>query len=203
MHFRTRRILPAIVVIGAIAAGGAAYTAGSGFNTVPTESYAGTSISGETASNLYFQTSGDGSTILGVTFNLLPANGEDYTKSDEYQIQAGFGQSNDEGTPSGLQASTPTAANPSPTSTCTPAAKITAVVGDSGAVGSYPVSCTFTPPIQMSNTDIATPDLTTHPDAPVNPNPVPSAFTTGDHGSAALSGADQFNILVTTIGPIN
>ena len=92
MRFKTRRILPAIVVIGAIAAGGAAYTAGSGFGSVPTAGYSGTAIQGPVASNLQFDYSQDGSLIQGATFNLVAPNATDaYTDATKYDIQAGFG----------------------------------------------------------------------------------------------------------------
>ena len=92
MRFKNRRALAAVAVIGAIAAGGAADTAGSGFATVPAASYSGTTIQGATASALSFEYSNDGTLITKADVVL---NG-DYTIAglgvgSPYTIKAGFG----------------------------------------------------------------------------------------------------------------
>jgi hypothetical protein len=205
MRFTTRRTLAAVAVIGAVAAGGAAYTAGSGFGSVPTSSYAGTTIAGAATSALTFDYSNDGSHILAANFTLTPANFTDnYADGATYEIQAGFGiDSSPDGNPgeTGLQASTDTANDP--TNPCV----ATAVPATGPVTNLNPntttVTCSFASPgIVVSDTNDTAPvdndaasglsDSTT--------NPVPSG-STGHNPANTLTGADQFNVLVTTIAP--
>lgn len=69
MKGKKKRLIAAIAVIGALAAGGAAYTAS---NTIP-DSVAGfgsDTISGATASNIHYVLSADGTTITEVDLTL-------------------------------------------------------------------------------------------------------------------------------------
>ena len=180
MHFKTRRILPAIVVIGAIAAGGAAYTAGSGFGSVPTAGYSGTAIQGPTSSGLSFTYSKDGAYIQGATFTLAAPNvADDYTDATTYDIQAGFGVHPSGTGVSGLAASNQNAAA---------ANECTVTVG---TPPTFAVSCDYA---GASGTGgIPTGDTT--------PAAVGASETNGV--GPVNTGADQFNVLVTTINPTN
>lgn len=62
MHGKTRRIVAAVAVVGAVAAGGSAFTAS---NTVPASvaGYDTSTISGATATALTYTLSADGATI--------------------------------------------------------------------------------------------------------------------------------------------
>jgi hypothetical protein len=66
MHRKPRSILLALVVVGALAAGGAAFTAG---NTIPdtTMGFGTSNITGATATSLTYTRSADGSTITAAT----------------------------------------------------------------------------------------------------------------------------------------
>ena len=176
MRFKTRRILPAIVVIGAIAAGGAAYTAGSGFGSVPTASYAGTTINGAAATGLVFTYSKDGSLIQTATFTLAAPNGDDYTASTTYDIQAGFDTADTSASAgpgaSALQASNQ---NTAALNKCTAAA---------GTSPDYTVVCDYTGGTGIGGIPVG--------DTTPNPGHDPNTTLAG-------SGADQFNVLVTTI----
>ncbi len=205
----TRRTLSAVVVIGAIAAGGAAYTAGSGFGSVPTSSYSGTTIAGAATSLLTFNYSNDGTHILKAEFTLTPANGTDnYADEATYEIQAGFGFDSTLDNTIGataLQASTlndplnlTNGTHPNGLGAyCQP----TAVTGSAPPVGSTTtVVCWFTPPgILVSNTNDIAPagdnDQASGLGDQTN-NPIPTGA-----GDNPLQGADQFNVLVTTIIP--
>lgn len=200
MHFKTRRVIASVVVIGAVAAGGAAYTAGSGFGSVPTSSYAGTTIAGAATSALTFNYSDDGSHILKANFTLTPANGTDnYADGTTYEIQAGFGvDASLDGTPgdTGLQASTLGGiADSNPCVATADPATGTATVENPNTTT---VICSFAPPgIVVSDTDDTNPvdnDTSTSADSTTNPKP---AGTSGD----GYAGADQFNVLVTTRAP--
>ncbi len=204
MHFRTRRIIASVAVIGAVAAGGAAYTAGSGFGSVPTSSYAGTTIAGAATSALTFNYSNDGSHILAANFTLTPNNGTDnYADGTIYEIQAGFGvDSSEDGSPgeTGLQASTVNEVDP-----CVATATL-AATPSLDTPNTTAVTCTFAAPgIVVSDTDDTAPVDNDHlatgsdhtkgiGDSTTNPKP---AGTSGD----GYAGADQFNVLVTTIAP--
>jgi hypothetical protein len=118
MQRRTRRIIGAVALIAALAAGGAAFTAG---NTLPdqTQSYSSAHITGADASALAFTYSGDGSKVTGATVSLLgdvSATGLD----QPYVIKAGF----TDGTPGDALGTT-----------CTTG---------TFASGSTPVTCDFT-----------------------------------------------------------
>jgi hypothetical protein len=180
MHFKTRRIIASVAVIGAVAAGGAAYTAGSGFGSIPTASYSGTSIGGAQATDLTFNYSNDGSHILKAQFVLTPKNGtDDYTDESTYEIQAGFGtDASMNGTPgaTGLQASTLN--DPANTTNGTTPAGNTYCVPSAGTAPATDVTCSFAAP------------------------GVPVAISTdGSTDVSPLTAADQFNVLVTTIQP--
>ena len=70
---------------------GAAYTAGSGFGSVPTAGYSGTAIQGPQSSNLSFTYSGDGTLIKTANFTLVAPNTADlYAVPAQFTIQAGF-----------------------------------------------------------------------------------------------------------------
>jgi hypothetical protein len=66
MHRKPRTILLGLVVVGALAAGGAAFTAG---NTIPdtTMGFGTSHITGATATSLTYTRSADGSTITAAT----------------------------------------------------------------------------------------------------------------------------------------
>jgi len=181
----TRRTLSAVVVIGAVAAGGAAYTAGSGFGSQPTASYAGTIIEGAQATSLQFQYSNDGSVITEADLILVG----DYSQTSlnqgaPYTIRAGFGADTTGNTldPDLLNSlctattyySPVTAPDPLPT---LDGGLITVPSGDTG------VSCPFTQTVSDNLDSTVTPHTTS-----------PSSTPNG-------GGADQFNLLVTSTGP--
>ena len=73
MHRISRRMVAVVVVIGALAAGGAAYT-----NTITdasapanTAGYAAVTVNGATLNDAKYTFSGDGTTITAVTFTFL------------------------------------------------------------------------------------------------------------------------------------
>ncbi len=88
MKRKSRRIVAALVLIGALAAGGAAFTAS---NTLPntTAGYGTSTITGATASKIAYTLSSDGLTITGATIDLHTATASDLTSG--YTVQAGFG----------------------------------------------------------------------------------------------------------------
>jgi hypothetical protein len=210
MHFKTRRIIASVVVIGAVAAGGAVYTAGSGFGNVPTSSYAGTTIAGAATSALTFNYSEDGSHILAANFTLTPANLTDnYADTATYEIQAGFGvDSSQDGTPgaTGLQAATSpfdvegnicvASGNLEVPATTSPVA---------AAISAFTtVTCSFASPgIPVSDTNDTipanndTPGVLSGHDSTTNPSQAAIAGVNLDNSG----GAHQFNVLVTTINP--
>lgn len=85
MRFKTPRIVASVAVIGAVAAGGAAFTAS---ETVPTNlaGYGTTTVSGATLNSLNYDLSADGTTIT--TANLVFA--QDLT-GDSVGISFGSG----------------------------------------------------------------------------------------------------------------
>jgi hypothetical protein len=96
MKRNKKRLVAAVAVIGALAAGGAAYTAS---NTIPdsTAGYGTSNITGATAQDMSYKLSADGQTITGATLvfkgdlwdgNVDPAN------PTAYSVQAGFGSDN-------------------------------------------------------------------------------------------------------------
>jgi hypothetical protein len=115
MQRRTRRIIGAVALIAALAAGAAAFTAG---NVIPdqTQSYSSAHITGANASSLAFTYSSDGSKVTGATVTLqgdVSATGPD----QPYVIKAGF----TDGTPADALGTTCTAgtyASPSTPVTC-------------------------------------------------------------------------------------
>lgn len=177
MRFKHRRALAAFALIGAVAAGGAAYTAGSGFGSQPASSYAAAVIQGVQATNLQFQYSQDGSVITEADmlvhgdYSLSSGN-----QGSPYTIKAGFGTG-----------ATGTTLSPALlTSTCTASAydainvgtmtgsgdPITVPAGDTG------ISCPFNQAVSNSI----------------------------DHGPGVVdpssgTGANQFNLLVTSTNP--
>lgn len=78
MRFKTTRIVAAIAVIGAVAAGGAAFTAGTGQPTTQAVGYGATTVTGGEITGITYQLSADGTTITTVTLttteDLLTAN---------------------------------------------------------------------------------------------------------------------------------
>ncbi len=96
MHFKTRRVIASVVVIGAVAAGGAAFTAG---NTIvpQTVSYSSGVIDGAQVVSLQYEYSSDGSHITSAAVTL--AGNESTSGPDApYVIEAGFtdGSTNNE-----------------------------------------------------------------------------------------------------------
>jgi hypothetical protein len=83
MQRRTKKIVAAVAVIGALAAGGAAFTAA---NTIPNSvaGYGTSNISGATATALKFTLSADGTTIVSAA---LTFTGDQSGQT----VQAGFG----------------------------------------------------------------------------------------------------------------
>jgi hypothetical protein len=69
MQRKTRRIIGAVALIGALAAGGAAFTAGNPLAD-QTQSYSSANITGAQASNLSFTYSADGSYVTSATVTL-------------------------------------------------------------------------------------------------------------------------------------
>lgn len=89
MHRISRKMVLALVVVGALVAGGAAYTnsiTGNG-TTTNTAGYDGISVSGAVLNDASYQFNNDGSQITGVTLtfqgNTLSTNGNDV-------VHAGF-----------------------------------------------------------------------------------------------------------------
>ena len=78
MRFKTTRIVAAIAVIGAVAAGGAAFTAGTGQPTTQAVGYGATTVTGGSVTGITYQLTADGTTINTVTLttteDLLTAN---------------------------------------------------------------------------------------------------------------------------------
>lgn len=88
MKSKTRKTIGAVALIGALAAGGAAFTAGNPLAD-QTQSYSSAHINGALASSLTFQYSADGSYVTQATVVL--AGNESSTGSDApYLIKAGF-----------------------------------------------------------------------------------------------------------------
>jgi hypothetical protein len=181
MRFTTRRTLAAVAVIGAVAAGSAAYTAGSGFGSQPTASYAGTIIEGVQATGLQFQYSNDGSVITEADMLLVG----DYSSAtanqgQPYTIRAGFGTDTTGTTLApGLLTSTCTATAFSAGSTNIHTSNGDVVPVPAGDTG---VSCPFAQLVSDNLDSIVTPNTTS-----------PSTALGG--------GADQFNLLVTSTNP--
>lgn len=77
MRFKTTRIVAAIAVIGAVAAGGAAFTDTTGQAAGSALGYGSTSVTGGTLTGISYQLSADGTTIdtatLSTTTDLLTA----------------------------------------------------------------------------------------------------------------------------------
>jgi hypothetical protein len=63
MHRFSRKMVLAVVVIGALAAGGAAFTANLDLGTGTTAGYGTVGITGATATNVHYTLSNDGTTI--------------------------------------------------------------------------------------------------------------------------------------------
>jgi hypothetical protein len=78
MRFKPTRIVAAIAVIGAVAAGGAAFTAGTGQPTTQAVGYGATSVTGGTVTGITYQLNSAGTDITSVTVattqDLLTAN---------------------------------------------------------------------------------------------------------------------------------
>jgi hypothetical protein len=104
MHRISRRMVAALVVIGAIAAGGAAFTAA---NVVPlsTAGYGSSTVSGATATDIVYGLSADGTQINTATITFTGDLSHD-------TVQAGFE------TDSLTTCSAPVFASGSSTSTC-------------------------------------------------------------------------------------
>ena len=92
MHRISRRMVAVLVVVGALAAGGAAYT-----NTITdasapanTAGYAAVTVNGATLNDAKYTFSGDGTTITAVTFTFV---------GDESLKELKFGFSGSDGTP--------------------------------------------------------------------------------------------------------
>jgi hypothetical protein len=71
MRSKTSRIIAAVVVIGAVAAGGAAFTASSGLPATATAGYDTSTVSGATATNLHYVLGDNGASVTSavVTFD--------------------------------------------------------------------------------------------------------------------------------------
>ncbi len=154
MHFRTRRIIASVAVIGAVAAGGAAYTAGSGFGSQPAASYAGTVIEGANATALQFQYSNDGSVITQADLFLAG----DYSSASSnqgapYTIKAGFGAAPGAGnslSPSDLTSTcTATAFSTEEDPATLPNSSVTVPEGDTG------VTCPFDQTVSNSIDEVS------------------------------------------------
>jgi len=91
MKRKSKRLLVALVLIGVLAAGGAAFTAA---NVVPntTAGYGTSTITGATADKIVYTLSSDGTQITGATIDLHTASASDLTSG--YTVQAGFNTSN-------------------------------------------------------------------------------------------------------------
>jgi hypothetical protein len=75
---RITRIAAAVAVIGAVAAGGAAFTAGTGQPTTQAVGYGATSVTGGDITGITYQLNSAGDTITTVTLT----TGEDLTKAN-------------------------------------------------------------------------------------------------------------------------
>jgi hypothetical protein len=75
---RTTRIAAAVAVIGAVAAGGAAFTAGTGQPTTQAVGYGATTVTGGNITGITYQLTADGTTIKTVTLT----TGEDLTTAN-------------------------------------------------------------------------------------------------------------------------
>src|SRR5579862_3157501 len=91
MKRKSRRFAAALVLIGALAAAGAAFTAS---NSLPntTAGYGSSTITGATASKIVYTLSSDGTQITGATLDLHTASTADLTSG--YTVEAGFGTNN-------------------------------------------------------------------------------------------------------------
>lgn len=91
MKRKSRRIVAALVLVGVLAAGGAAFTAG---NTVPdtTAGYGTSTITGATAKSIVYTLSADGTQITAATIQLHTASTGDLTSG--YTVKAGFESNN-------------------------------------------------------------------------------------------------------------
>lgn len=80
MHRITRRMVAVVAVVGALAAGGAAFTAS---NTVPntTAGYGTSSITGATATDIAYTLNGDGTQITGATLTFTGDLSNDTVKA--------------------------------------------------------------------------------------------------------------------------
>lgn len=96
-HKKTTRIAAAIAVIGAVAAGGAAFTAGTGQPTNQALGYGATTVTGGNITGITYQLSADGTTVdtvtLTTTTDLLTAN-----NGGSASVYLDFNGSNDFGT---------------------------------------------------------------------------------------------------------
>jgi len=95
MQRKTKRIIAAVFLIGALAAGGAAFTAA---NTIPDSvaGYGTSNITGATAKTLSYTLNGDGTVITGATLLFqqdLTQNATDPTATP-YTVKAGFNSNN-------------------------------------------------------------------------------------------------------------
>jgi hypothetical protein len=91
MKRKSKRLLVGLVLIGVLAAGGAAFTAA---NTLPatTAGYGTSTITGATADKIVYTLSSDGTQITGATIDLHTASASDLTSG--YTVKAGFNASN-------------------------------------------------------------------------------------------------------------
>lgn len=80
MHRITRRLVLAVVLVGALAAGGAAFTAS---NSLPatTAGYGSSSITGATATDIAYTLSADGTQITGATITFTGDLSNDTVKA--------------------------------------------------------------------------------------------------------------------------
>ena len=100
MRFKRTRIVAAIAVIGAVAAGGAAFTAGTGQPTTQAVGYGATTVTGGSITGITYQLSADGTTINTVTLttteDLLTANnGSTATVYLDFNNSNAFGSGGD------------------------------------------------------------------------------------------------------------
>jgi hypothetical protein len=78
MRFKTTRIVAAIAVIGAVAAGGAAFTAGTGQPATQALGYGSTTVTGGSVTGISYQLDAEGTDIDTVTLT----TGEDLTAAN-------------------------------------------------------------------------------------------------------------------------
>jgi hypothetical protein len=120
MRFKPTRIVAAIAVIGAVAAGGAAFTAGTGQPTTQAVGYGATTVTGGSITGITYQISADGTDINTVTLTTT----EDLLTSNDGSpatVYLDFNGSNN--FPTGGDAAcviTATGANAGKVVTCTP-----------------------------------------------------------------------------------